>query len=99
MEKFYRQPYRTFESNILRGLRLRLWLWKARLKALSFFAPQGTLLQSPQTKKQRRQQLYFRVQRPQHKRRKNLQFNLSGLLEAADTAFKVMKNPKDIFSS
>ena len=28
---------------------------------------------------------------------KALQFNMSGLLEAADQAFKVMKSPKDIF--
>ena len=31
------------------------------------------------------------------KEEKTLQLNLSGLLEAADTAFKTMKNPKDIF--
>ena len=31
------------------------------------------------------------------KEEKNLQFNLSSMLEAADTAFKTMKNPKDIF--
>ena len=28
---------------------------------------------------------------------KTLHFNLSGFLEAADQAFKVMKSPKDIF--
>jgi len=28
---------------------------------------------------------------------KSLQFNLSGMLESAETAFKSMKSPKDIF--
>ena len=32
------------------------------------------------------------------KQEKNLGFNISGLLEATDHAFKAMKSPKDIFS-
>jgi hypothetical protein len=46
----------------------------------------------------KRTQILRRQQVPNHlQKKKKPQFNLSGMLEAADTTSKVMKNPKDIF--
>ena len=39
----------------------------------------------------------FEVKELDVKQEKILEFNMSGLLEATDQAFKVMKSPKDIF--
>jgi hypothetical protein len=39
----------------------------------------------------------FECKDPDTKEDKTLCFNMSGFLEAADQAFKVMKSPKDIF--
>lgn len=37
------------------------------------------------------------MQGPGHKREQGIPIQMSGLLEAADNAFSIMKNPKDIF--